>query len=167
MRVEWVASSPALYLRTWCIQHYYHYYRWCAHLGCASSRLNWRLTGRFKWTRPFPWKTKSGFCACAMTFQTCCMKRWLRGNVKDLFGVPSAWEGVDVQRDTSPPAALFLIISINIKDWTLWSVPSPKLQLLSPTFLRSSSCSPSLWSVVVWFQSDLVLWHSLQVLKPL
>jgi len=22
------------YLRTWSIQHYYHYYRWCAHLGC-------------------------------------------------------------------------------------------------------------------------------------
>jgi len=30
---------PSLYLGTWCIQHYY---RWCAHLGCASSRLNWR-----------------------------------------------------------------------------------------------------------------------------
>jgi len=27
------------YLGTWCIQHYYG---WCAHLGCASSRLNWR-----------------------------------------------------------------------------------------------------------------------------
>ena len=28
MRVEWVASSLALYLGTRCIQHYYHYYRW-------------------------------------------------------------------------------------------------------------------------------------------
>ena len=44
---------------------------------------------------------------------------------------------------------LYIIIIINIKDWTLWPVPSPKLQLVSPTFLRSSSCSPSLWSVVV------------------
>ena len=35
-------------------------------------------------------------------------------------------------------------IIINIKDWTLWSVPFPELQLLSPTFLRSSNCSPSL-----------------------
>jgi hypothetical protein len=35
----------------------------------ASTRLNWLLR-RFKWTRPFPWKTKSGFCACAFTFQT-------------------------------------------------------------------------------------------------
>ena len=46
---------------------------------------------------------------------------------------------------------LLFIIIINIKDWTLWSIPSPKLQLLSPTFLQSSNCSPSLWSVVVWF----------------
>ena len=41
---------------------------------------------------------------------------------------------------------------INIKDWTLWSVPSPELQFFAPTLLRSSNCSPSLWSVVVWFQ---------------
>jgi hypothetical protein len=34
-----------------------------------------------------------------------------------------------------------IIIIINIKDWTLWSVPSPKLQLLSPTFFWSSNCS--------------------------
>jgi hypothetical protein len=36
------------YLRTWCMQHYY----------------------RFKWNRPFRWKTKPCFCACAITFQT-------------------------------------------------------------------------------------------------
>jgi hypothetical protein len=39
-----------------------------AHTSAASSRLNWRLR-RFKWTRPFRRKTKSGFCACAITFQ--------------------------------------------------------------------------------------------------
>jgi hypothetical protein len=39
-----------------------------AHPSAASSRLNWRLR-RFKWTRPFRRKTKSGFCACAITFQ--------------------------------------------------------------------------------------------------
>jgi len=38
-----------------------------------------------------------------------------------------------------------IIIIIN----TLRSVPSPDLQLLAPTLLRSSNCSPSLWSVVV------------------
>jgi hypothetical protein len=39
------------------------------HTSAASSRLNWRPR-RFKWTRPFRRKTKSGFCACAITFQT-------------------------------------------------------------------------------------------------
>jgi hypothetical protein len=46
-----------------------------AHTSATSSRLNWRPR-RFKWTRPFRWKTKSGFCVCAITFQTqstyCC-----------------------------------------------------------------------------------------------
>ena len=60
----------------------------------------------------------------------------------------------------------FIIIIINIKDRTLWSVPSPELQLFAPSLLRSSNCSPSLWSVAVWFQRDWVLWHSLQVWKP-
>jgi len=39
-----------------------------AHNSAAYSRLNWRPRG-FKWTRPFRRKTKSGFCACAITFQ--------------------------------------------------------------------------------------------------
>ena len=40
-----------------------------AHTSAASSRMNWSPR-RFKWTRPFRQKTKSGFCACAITFQT-------------------------------------------------------------------------------------------------
>jgi len=40
-----------------------------AHKSAATSRLNWRPR-RFKWTRPFRRKTKSGFCVCAITFQT-------------------------------------------------------------------------------------------------
>jgi len=39
-----------------------------AHISAASSRLNWRPR-RFKWALPFRRKTKSGFCACAITFQ--------------------------------------------------------------------------------------------------
>ena len=42
-----------------------------AHTSAASSRLNWR-PHRFKWTRPFRGKTKSGFCACAIMFRTSC-----------------------------------------------------------------------------------------------
>ena len=40
-----------------------------AHTSAVSSRLNWR-PHRFEWTRPFRGKTKSGFCACAITFRT-------------------------------------------------------------------------------------------------
>jgi len=40
-----------------------------AHTSAASSRLNWRPS-RFKWARPFSRKKDSGFCACAITFQT-------------------------------------------------------------------------------------------------
>ena len=40
-----------------------------AHTSAASSRMNWRPR-RFKWICPFRRKTKSGFCACAITFQT-------------------------------------------------------------------------------------------------
>jgi len=39
------------------------------HTSAASNRLNWRPR-RFKWTRPFRRKRKSGFCSCAVTFQT-------------------------------------------------------------------------------------------------
>ena len=39
-----------------------------AHTSAASSLLNWR-PHRFKWARPFRGKTKSGFCACAITFR--------------------------------------------------------------------------------------------------
>jgi hypothetical protein len=40
-----------------------------AQTSAASGRLNWRPR-RIKWTRPFRRKTKSSFCACAITFQT-------------------------------------------------------------------------------------------------
>jgi hypothetical protein len=45
-----------------------------AHSSAVSSRLNWHPR-RFKWTRPLRWKTKSGFCACAITFRTSYTKR--------------------------------------------------------------------------------------------
>jgi len=66
MRMEWVASSLALYVGTRSIQ----LLSADPHSSAASSRLN-RHPRRFKRTRPFRWKTKSGFCACAITFRTC------------------------------------------------------------------------------------------------
>jgi hypothetical protein len=59
------SQYPSHYLGTWCILHYY---RWGAHLGCQQS-TEVTPPRRFKWTRPFRRKTKSGFCACAITFQ--------------------------------------------------------------------------------------------------
>ena len=40
-----------------------------AHTSAASSRLK-SCPAYFEWTRPFRRKTKSGFCACAITFLT-------------------------------------------------------------------------------------------------
>jgi len=45
---------------------------------------------RFKWTRPFRRKTKSGFCACAITFQTHSVEdTWFRHSPKSLLSSPS------------------------------------------------------------------------------
>ena len=63
-----------------------------AHTSAATIRLNWRPC-RFKWTRPFRQKTKSGFCACVITFQRQftrilpneqCYKHYTRGRIISL-----------------------------------------------------------------------------------
>jgi len=61
-----------------------------AHNSAASSRLNRRPPGRFKWTRPFRLKTKSGFCACAITFQLACIteQAYRKDNVEALGQLP-------------------------------------------------------------------------------
>jgi hypothetical protein len=64
-RMEWVAST----LDTTSERRVSSITTADAHISAASSRLNWRPR-RFKWTRPFRRKKKSGFCACAITFQT-------------------------------------------------------------------------------------------------
>jgi hypothetical protein len=64
-RMEWVAST--LYTTS---EHGVSSITTAdAHTSAASTWLNWRPR-RFKWTRPFRRKTKSCFCACAITFQT-------------------------------------------------------------------------------------------------
>ena len=50
-----------------------------AHNSAANSGLNWRPR-RFKWTRSFRWKTKSGFYVCAITFQLACTVRQTEDN---------------------------------------------------------------------------------------
>ena len=64
-RMEWVAST----LHTTLEHGVSNITTADAHTSAASRRLNWRPC-RFQWTRPFRRKTKSVFCACAITFQT-------------------------------------------------------------------------------------------------
>ena len=64
-RMEWVAST----LHTTSEHGVSSITTADAHTSAANSRLNW-CPRRFKWTRPFRWKKKSSFCACAITFQT-------------------------------------------------------------------------------------------------
>jgi hypothetical protein len=64
-RMEWVAST--LYTTS---EHGISSITTAdAHTSAARSRLNW-CPCRFKWTRPLRRKTKYGFCACVITFQT-------------------------------------------------------------------------------------------------
>jgi hypothetical protein len=63
-RMEWVAST----LHTISEHGVFNTTTADAHTSAASSRLNCRPCW-FKWTRPFRRKKKSGFCACAITFQ--------------------------------------------------------------------------------------------------
>jgi hypothetical protein len=64
-RMEWVASS----LHTTSEHGVSSITTADAHTSAASSRLN-LSSRRFKWIRQFRRKTNSGFCACAITFQT-------------------------------------------------------------------------------------------------
>ena len=64
-RMEWVAST----LNTTSEHGVSSINTADARTSAASSRLNWHPRW-FKWTCPFRRKTKSGFCACAITFQT-------------------------------------------------------------------------------------------------
>jgi hypothetical protein len=63
-RMEWTAST----LHTTSEHGVFGITTADAHTSAASSRLNWRPR-RFKLTRLFRRKTRSGFCACAITFQ--------------------------------------------------------------------------------------------------
>jgi hypothetical protein len=79
-RMEWVGSALPLYLGIRSIQ----LIQWLPAdplSSTACTRLNW-LPCRFKWTCPFPCKTKSGLCACAVTFQTDSNTRTFQATVR-------------------------------------------------------------------------------------
>ena len=79
-RMEWVASN----LNTTSEHGVSSITTADAQTSAASSLLNWRPR-RFKLTRPFRRKTKSGFCACDITFQKQSTKNHLCiSNVSDV-----------------------------------------------------------------------------------
>jgi hypothetical protein len=91
-----------------------------AHTLAASSGRNWRLR-RFEWPRPFRRKTKSGFCACAITFQLAsniinpsvagCLPHWPVQHRKYTWNKGNVLVNVmDVQRH-------FLTMPLNGREW--------------------------------------------------
>ena len=74
-----------------------------AQTSAASSRINWSPR-RFKWTRPFRRKTKSGFCACAITFQA------QSTTGKELLGAHSREGSVGLRTDLNKKATPFQVI---------------------------------------------------------
>jgi len=78
-----------------------------AHTSAASSRLNW-CPRWFKWTHPFCWKTKSGFCACAITFQLASSK--LQPMQKALIYV---WNAADQKLQTAAAISPFTFYTQN------------------------------------------------------
>jgi len=66
-RMEWVAKQASVWLGT---VHpvLLQSFSLDPHCKKASTRLNWQPR-RYDWTRPFRWKTESGFCACAITYR--------------------------------------------------------------------------------------------------
>ena len=66
-RMEWVAKQSSVWLGT--VQAVLlQSFSADPNSKKASTRLNWHPR-QYKWTRPFRWKTESGFCACAITFR--------------------------------------------------------------------------------------------------
>jgi hypothetical protein len=157
--------TSALFLASWCCSSLLHV---AVNLICVSLVS---LQPVLLSTLP---EFSHSFCGQTMCVSRCSSEKfhldWCQSLFIPLSGVPNYFEksfsptiSIWVYRNVSPYihnsfllGKVLIILIINIKNWTLWSVPSPELQLLSPTFLWSISCSPSLWSVVIWFQWDSV-----------
>jgi hypothetical protein len=102
-----------------------------AHTSAASSRLNWRPC-LFKWTRPLRRKAKSGFCACAITFQTQSNTSTLHSTQNHVWNLSSFLETQDQLQCTRP------------RYWSLSSI----------TLIQSTS-SHKLWTLILKLSSYL------------
>ena len=140
-------------------------------LAISSSSSSTPRTGPFD-----PFRLQS-YTAFGMWWHTVTHGRGNEGETGEWRGVTST---LTPPRQVVYPATLMRTPRLPAVDWTDYSadlnglvrlggrqnvvsarVPSGSarvLQLLPPTFLWSSNCSPSLLSVVVWFQRDSVLY---------
>ena len=119
-----------------------------AHTSATSNRLNWRPR-RFKWTRPFRGKTKSGFCACAITFRTSYTS--ITGNFMPHVGCQTCWRTITKRKawELHWPFWRLWIFRPHVTDdktWIAWITPGSKQQSLhwqhtgSPDPKVSSRC---------------------------
>ena len=92
-----------------------------AQTSAVSSRLNWRPR-RFKWSRPFRWKTKSGFCACAITFRTQSKPVWSSyiPSLDDSV-VETNWYKISKTVNMTGLGTLFLGSQIIHKSYSVWN----------------------------------------------
>ena len=124
------------------------------HTLAASSRLNWR-PHPFKWTRPFRSKTKCGFCACAITFQTQSTgdvptahlyTRAIYAGLSELHSHPCQVGSCPLLACLSRHQTTLshLVCSFNV---SLWHIP-PTTSVSPSSFwtIRHATCSYKLWS---------------------
>ena len=148
-RMEWVAST----LNTTSEHGVSSITTADADTSAASSRLNWRPR-RFKWTRPFRRKTKSGFCACAIIFQLASTNGRADGSktwINDVDG-QSEWTGTKQPTRNEGPAQNQFQISTcqemspskpNIYGGRITTLPvSLSCQFITPRALRSEAPTP-------------------------
>jgi len=164
MRMEWVASSLALYVGTRSIQ----LLSADPNSSAASSRLNWHPR-QFKWARPFRWKTKSGFCACAITFRTCyTIPRFLLANRRNTR--KARWERSLSRLRLEPDTSRILSISVLHTTFHLNQLTGldTKIQMLCyDTPLRIFPKDSVFFSTEVCSNvpiSDTIQWHYVIVL---
>ena len=113
-----------------------------AHTSAASSRLNWS-PHRFKWTRPFRWNTKPGFCACAITFQT--QSNSLQ-TFRDNLSVPS----LRAKNSWLLKTGLIVCREASVRDYhyRLCNIPEERR---SQAHIISPSASPSTATECLWY----------------
>ena len=164
-RMEWVASTltpppnmvyPAL-------------------LTLMRTRLNWR-PHRFKRTRPFRGKTKSGFCACAITFRTSytyennpkfvateaeivriCSTNWVQ---------KSAYENLIKRTQLKEVIMYRLHVRPSFEPWQCWPILTTTLQPAGDNFSEDKAAGTCSWPGILINSKEKIAWSSIPLKYP-